>query len=86
MKLQICSLNFLRLIKVKRISMNLFVEKEFLDNFYIDFEDQKYQTILKNLLCQYGERTVYINYDENDFVKLKEIIDSMCNDNGCFIG
>lgn len=51
--------------------MNLYIEKEFLDNFYIDFEDRKYQLVLKKLISQYGERRVYINYKIDDFKKLK---------------
>lgn len=62
--------------------MNLFIEREFLDNFYIVFDEQKYQNVLKDLFSQYGDRNVYIDYDIDDFpdlIKDNELFSLMGN-------
>ena len=51
--------------------MEVYIEKEFLDNFYIEFEGRKSQEVLKSILTTYGDRRVFVNYDLDDFEKLK---------------
>lgn len=52
--------------------MELFIEREFLDNFYIEFDHSlTSDCILKSLITTYGNKKVYVNYKEEDFEKLK---------------
>jgi len=62
--------------------MELYIEKEFLDNFYIDFDENPIRKIVSALFCEYGEKAIFMNIkidsledlvnlkDENDFFAL----------------
>lgn len=52
--------------------MELFIEKEFLRDFYNGFDESYIQEIVKNIITDYGDKRVFINGNENDFNKLKE--------------
>jgi hypothetical protein len=47
--------------------MELYIEKEFLDNFYNDFEDNKVQNIVKDIFTLYGKKRVFLNFEFDDF-------------------
>lgn len=51
--------------------MELFIEKEFLEDFEIDFDNNPIKKIVKNIITSYGDKRVFVNYDENEFVTLK---------------
>lgn len=51
--------------------MELFIQKEFLDDFYADYNDGPIQQIVKNIISLYGDKKVYVNYELDDFEKLK---------------
>jgi hypothetical protein len=52
--------------------MELFIEKEFLENFYLDFDDTPIKLIIKNIITNYGDKKVFINYNEIEFEQLKQ--------------
>lgn len=52
--------------------MELFIEKEFLDNFYIEFDSSSQaDNIVKSLITTYGDKKVFINFKEHEFETLK---------------
>ena len=51
--------------------MDLYIEKEFLDNFYIDFTDEPINQIVGRIIWEYGDKRVFIDYEEKDFLSLK---------------
>ena len=51
--------------------MELFIEKEFLEDFYIDFEGNPIQQIVKNIITNYGDKRVFVNYDIDEFEQFK---------------
>lgn len=52
--------------------MELFIELDFLENFEIIFDDKnRIHKIVKSIIIEYGNKNVYIDYNENDFIKLK---------------
>lgn len=51
--------------------MELYIEKEFLDDFYIDFGGTRIQNIVKNIITNYGDKRVFVNYDIDKFEQLK---------------
>lgn len=51
--------------------MELYIEKEFLEDFYIDFEGTKIQKVVKNIITNYGDKRVFVNYNINEFEQLK---------------
>jgi hypothetical protein len=51
--------------------MELFIEKDFLDDFYIAYDSSRIDNIIKDIITNYGDKKVFINYNENDFVLLK---------------
>ena len=57
--------------------MEVYIDKEFLDNFYLDFDDGDIQKKLKKLLIEYGSKQVFIECNESDFI-------SMDNENEIF--
>lgn len=62
--------------------MELFIEKEFLEDFEIDFDESPIKVVLKNIITNYGDKKVCINYNENDFEQLKneyEFFALICN-------
>jgi hypothetical protein len=62
--------------------MELFIEKEFLEDFEIDFEKNPIKEVVKKIITNYGDKQVFINYDEKDFVQLKneyEFFALICN-------
>ena len=62
--------------------MELFIEKEFLEDFEIDSEKNPIKEVVKNIITNYGDKQVFINYDEKDFVQLKneyEFFALICN-------
>tara|TARA_R110002110_G_scaffold150258_21_gene341990 strand:- start:66 stop:995 length:930 start_codon:yes stop_codon:yes gene_type:complete len=52
--------------------MDLYVEREFLDYFDIDFTDRPIQRVVKEIITEYGRKKVFINYDINDFKVLDD--------------
>ena len=52
--------------------MELYLEKEFLEDFYLDFDDTSIKLILKNIITNYGDKKVFINYSEIEFAQLKQ--------------
>jgi len=55
--------------------MDLFIEKEFLDNFYIEFDSLPIQNIVKLIFTEYGNKTVYMDVsidNPEDLEKLKK--------------
>jgi len=68
--------------------MELYIEKEFLDDFFIDYNDNNLiQKTVKQIFEDYGDKSIFINAMENsfeDFEKLKEenpFFASICNNN-----
>jgi hypothetical protein len=62
--------------------MELFIEKEFLEDFEIDFEKNPIKEVVKKIITNYGDKQVFINYEEKDFVQLKneyEFFALICN-------
>ena len=64
--------------------MKLFIDKDFLDDFYIDYDSSRIAEIVKNIIINYGDKTVFINYsnNESDFLMLKsenEFFALICN-------
>ena len=66
--------------------MELYIEKEFLDNFDKDFDNQQIQNIVKSIFKEYGNKTVFMDYIEvnnsDDLEKLKlknEFFAFMCS-------
>lgn len=52
--------------------MELFIEKEFLDNFYIEFDStSQTDNIIKSLITIYGNKKVFIDFKEQEFETLK---------------
>ncbi|MFD1315224.1 hypothetical protein [Namhaeicola litoreus] len=51
--------------------MELYVDKVFLDNFYIEYEGRPSQEVLKSILTSYGDKRVFIDFNPDDFEKLK---------------
>jgi len=51
--------------------MEVYVEREFLDNFYLEFEGKKEQEVVLSIMTSYGDRRVFVNYELGDFEKLK---------------
>ena len=51
--------------------MELFIEKEFLEDFYIDFDSTYIQNIVKSIITNYGDKRVFVNYNINEFELLK---------------
>lgn len=64
--------------------MELFIDKDFLDDFYIDYDSSRIAKIVKNIITNYGDKKVFINYNNNesDFLRLKnenEFFALICN-------
>jgi hypothetical protein len=62
--------------------MELFIEKEFLEDFEIDFDQNPIKEIVKEIITSYGDKRVYINYNQNNFAVLKveyEFFALICN-------
>jgi hypothetical protein len=62
--------------------MELFIEKEFLVDFYLDYNDSPIQQIVKNIISLYGDKKVFVNYNLDDFEELKienEFFALICN-------
>jgi hypothetical protein len=65
--------------------MELFIDIDFLQDFQKDCDanpNNPIKKIVKNIVTNYGDKKVYINYNENDFEKLKkeyEIFALICN-------
>ncbi len=62
--------------------MELYIEKEFLDNFYMDYNNDSIQQRVKNIFIGYGSKRVYIDFDINDFEKIEnenEYFALICN-------
>jgi hypothetical protein len=62
--------------------MELFIDIDFLEDFEIDFEKNQIKEVVKNIITNYGDKQVFINYDEKDFVQLKneyEFFALICN-------
>ena len=54
--------------------MELYIEKEFLDNFYLVFDQEKpspTQKILRSIFREYGDKKCFINYTVNSPVELE---------------
>lgn len=52
--------------------MELFIEKLFLENFYLTYDEKNnIHHIVKDMIINYGDKRVFIDFNENDFVKLK---------------
>ena len=51
--------------------MEVYIDKDFLDNFYIEFEGRKGQEVLKSILTSFGDRRIFMNYNLADFEQLK---------------
>ena len=51
--------------------MELYIDKEFLDNFYLDYNDKPIQEIVKKIFIEYGQKRVFVNYDAANFEKLE---------------
>lgn len=52
--------------------MELYIEKEFLDNFYLDYSDKPIQKKLKMMFTVYGSKQVYIDYRLDEFENFNE--------------
>mgnify|MGYP003649549607 CR=1 FL=1 len=52
--------------------MDLYIEKEFLDNFYLDFNGNQIQERLKVLFTKYGSKRVFIDFKADDFLEIEE--------------
>ncbi len=52
--------------------MELYIEKDFLDNFYIDFDESQINKIAKKVITEYGNKRVFINYKIDEFEKLED--------------
>ena len=50
--------------------MELYIEKEFLDNFYLDYSHEPVQEIVKKIFIEYGEKRVFIDFNTENFKKL----------------
>ena len=50
--------------------MELYIEKEFLDNFYLDYSSKPIQEIVKEIFIRYGEKRVFIDFNSENFGKL----------------
>lgn len=62
--------------------MELFIEKEFLEDFEIDFDNNPIKEIVKKIITNYGDKKVFINYNQNEFEQLKleyEFFALICN-------
>ena len=62
--------------------MVLYIDKDFLEDFYLDFDNDPIKIIVKNIITNYGDKKVFINYNENEFEKLKqenEFFSLICN-------
>lgn len=54
--------------------MELYIEKDFLDNFYMDYQDGPIQEKVKTILSDYGSKTVFMDItveSQSDLEKLK---------------
>ncbi|MGK0449145.1 MAG: hypothetical protein ACJA2M_002948 [Polaribacter sp.] len=47
--------------------MELYIEKEFLDDFFADYSDEEIKVRLKNVFTEYGAKQVFIDYNSEDF-------------------
>jgi hypothetical protein len=62
--------------------MELFIEKEFLDDFYIAYDSSTIDNAVKAIITNYGDKKVFIDYDEDDFIRFKsenEFFALICN-------
>lgn len=65
--------------------MELYIEKEFLDNFYLEFKGTKVQNILKTMFQDYGNKIVFMDIVVDSVIKLEELKEenvffaSICN-------
>jgi len=65
--------------------MELYIEKEFLDDFYIDFKNTEIQRVLKRVFNEYGNKRVFMNVSidsaqELEALKLEnELFALMCS-------
>lgn len=50
--------------------MELYIEKEFLDNFNKDNNDDSIRERVENIFVGYGSKRVFIDFDKNDFKKI----------------
>ena len=53
--------------------MELYIEKEFLDNFYLEFKGTKVQNILKTIFKEYGNKIVFMDIVIDSVMKLEEL-------------
>lgn len=51
--------------------MELYIEKEFLDYFDIDYSQKPIQEIVKKMIIDYGKKRVFINFKSEDFKNLE---------------
>ena len=52
--------------------MELYIDKDFLEDFYLDYDDDPIKLIVKDIITNYGDKKVFINYNENEFEQLKQ--------------
>ena len=52
--------------------MELYIEREFLDNFYIDYNAEPVQEIVKNIITGHCRKRVFIDFIGSDFEKLEK--------------
>jgi len=64
--------------------MELYIEKEFLDNFYLEFEGTRVQNILKTIFQDYGNKEVFMDVVIDSVIELEKLKEntffaSICN-------
>lgn len=63
--------------------MELYLQREFLDNFYIQFDESNPEhQIVKNIIVSYGDKKVFIDYEEHEFLEIieeNEFFELICN-------
>lgn len=53
--------------------MELYIEKEFLDNFYTNFSNEPEELIFSDILKRYGDKIVYMDYVANSIEELEAL-------------
>lgn len=62
--------------------MELYIELDFLEDFYIDFYGTSIQNVVKDIITDYGDKRVFVNYNISEFEQLKsenEFFALICN-------
>ena len=79
MKLHVYSLILLHLEENKVIDMDIYIEKEFLDNFDLDYNEKTAspsQLKLISIFKEYPELNIYMDFDFNDYKEVESYQDN----------